>query len=273
MGLQGKGALASGAVICGDCGAEATGNFCSACGADLRNGSGVFGAVASNVNTSYPATYLRILLSPVKETVALADDPAYRQHISFLLTSLALFCLIMVPFFIQSADPSGGATHYSESMQTMLKVLSQAGIYVGAIITFLLAFGIFRVSAREKRSLRSYLKLYCLAFGFVMPPYAIYDYVARGMLGSTGLSSFAAANPTLEQIMTPGFAATLATSLLLWAYFIAIHRRFWRMSLPKAGILYSIAAIASYKIGFWLMYFVGYWTAFVLIRAGIVSVT
>lgn len=128
MGLLGRGALASGAVICGDCGAEATGNFCSGCGADLRNGSGVLGAVAGSVNTSYPATYLRILLSPVKATVALADDPSYRQHISFLLTSLALFCVIMVPFFIQAADPTGAATQHSESVQTMLKVLSQIGV-------------------------------------------------------------------------------------------------------------------------------------------------
>lgn len=106
----------------------------------------------------------------------------------------------------------------------------------------------------------------------MMPPYAIYDYVARGMLGSTGLSSFANSNPTPEQMMTPAFAVSLATSLLIWAYFIAIHRRFWRMSIWRAGLLYTVAAITSYQLGFWVMYFVGYWSAYLLIQAGIVTV-
>ena len=274
MGLQANNAFAaSGAAVCDECGAQATGNFCSACGADLRAGSGVLGAVGGNVNTSYPATYLRILMSPVKATVALADDPSYRQHLSFLLASIAIFSLIMVPFFLQSADPSGDAARYSESAQTMMKVLSQAGIYVGAIITFLFAFGLFRFFSKgdQKRTLKSYLKLYCLAFGFVMPPYAAYDYIARGVLGATGLSSFSVSDPTPEQMVTPAFAVAMVASLLLWAYFIAIHRRFWRMSVWRAGALYSVAAIASHQIGFWLMYFVGYWVAYLAVRYGIVT--
>jgi hypothetical protein len=272
MILQAKGAAAT-AAVCAECGTTASGKFCSSCGADLRGGkSGVLGAVAGGGLQNFPATYLRILRSPIKATVALAEDPAYRQHISFLLSGLAIFCLLILPFIIQSADPTGAMAHYSESMQTLVKILSQAGVYVGAFITFLLGFALFRFFAKEPRSLKSYLKLYCLAFGFIMPPYAVYDYVARGVLGSTGLSSFTGTSPTPEQMLSVPFLLSLAVSLLIWAYFIAIHRRFWRMPVWKAGALYTVTALTSYQAGYWIMYFVGYWVAFWLVRAGVVTI-
>lgn len=263
---------AAAVVDCAQCGAPASGNFCSACGADLRAGSGVLGAVTGGMRKSFPATYLRILLSPVKATVALAEDPTYRQHISFLLSGLAIFCVIMVPFFMRSADPTGAMAHLSESMQTLMKILSQTGVYVGALITVLLGFAVFRLFGKEKRSFAAYLKLYCLAFGFMLPPYAVYDYVARGLMGSSGISSFTVTSPTPEQMATLPFALSLAASLLIWAYFIAIHRRFWRMALWKAGLLYMVAALTSYQLGYLLMFHAGYWVTFLLIRAGVVTV-
>jgi hypothetical protein len=264
---------AQGVATCAECGTSVTGNFCSSCGADQRSGmAGVLGAVAGATRQSFPTTYLRILLAPVKETVRLADDPAYRQHISFLLSGLAIFTVIMVPFFLQSADPTGAAAQYSESMHTLMKVLSQVGVYAGAAITFVLGYTLFHFFAKTKRSLNSYLKLYCLAYGFMMPPYAIYDYVARGLLGSTGLSSFIAQNPTDEQILSVPFLISFILTLAIWAYFIAIHKRFWGMSVWKAGALYSVASLGSYQAAYWIMYFVGYYVAVVLIRMGVVTV-
>lgn len=270
---RGAGAGAPGVADCAECGAPAAGNFCSSCGADLRGGgSGVLGAVAGSARHSFLSTYLRILRSPVKATVALADDPTYRQHISFLLAGLAIFCVVMVPFFLQNADPSGAAAQYSDSMLTLMKVLSQVGVYAGAAITFVLGYTLFHFFAKTKRSLHAYLKLYCLAYGFMMPPYALYDYVTRGLLGSTGLSSFVGQSPTPEQIMSVPFAASLAVSLLIWAYFIAIHKRFWGMSVWRAGALYTVASLASYQAGYWAMYYVGYYVAYILIEAGVVTV-
>lgn len=265
-------AAVSAEISCPECNSTASGNFCSNCGADLRAAkAGLFGTVATHARLSYPGTYLQILRSPVKATVALADDPTYRQHISFLLTSLAIFCVVIVPFIIQSADPTGAMARYSESMQMLMKVLSQAGVYAGAIFAFLIGYAIFFVFAKTPRTFKAYLKLYCLAYGFMLPPYALYDYVARGILGSTGLTSYLNQSPSLEQLLTVPFAVALSASLLIWAYFIAIHRRFWNMALWKAGVLYTAAALISQKVGYWAMYYIGYWAALGLIRAGIVT--
>jgi hypothetical protein len=105
-----------------------------------------------------------------------------------------------------------------------------------------------------------------------MPPYAIYDYVVRGLLGSTGLSSFVGQDPTPEQILSVPFAVSFALTLLIWGYFIAIHKRFWNMSVWKAGALYSAASMASYQAAYWVMYFVGYYIALILVGAGVVTV-
>jgi hypothetical protein len=261
------------ATVCAECGAQASGNFCSACGADLRPGAlGVLGDVSAPVRRSFPAVYLKILSAPVRATVALAEDRAYRSHVSFLLSGIAIFCLLVVPILLSSAVPAAQSAHLSESMQTLMKVLSQVGVYVGAAITFVLAYALFRFFAKEPRSFTAYFKLYCVAFGFVMPLYAAYEFVARSLLGGTGMSSFNETGQHPVQWDSPSTLVSAALALVLWGYFIAIHRRFWHMSLWKAGALYVVAAITSYQLSFWLMYFVGYWTAAALVAVGVVSV-
>jgi hypothetical protein len=257
--------------VCAECGTQATGNFCSGCGADLRSGSGVIGTVSSAAVHSVPITFLRILGSPVKATVALAEDPTYRSHVSFLLTGIGIFCLLFVPILMNTSVEAANGALASESMQNLVKVLSQVGVYVGAVITFGLAYGLFRYFAKEPRTLKEYLKLYCLAFGFILPLYAVYEYASRGLLGVTGMSSF---NESMlpAQWAEPSTLLAAALTLVLWGYFIAIHRRFWRMSVWRAGALYSVASITSYHLSYWLMYFVGYWTAAILVGAGVVTV-
>ncbi len=259
------------ALACAECGAQAHGNFCSTCGSDLRTGAlGLLGDVAGPVRRSFPVLYLRILRAPVRETVRLAEDPSYREYVSFLLTGIAIFCLLFLPILLQNAVPADGTVHLSESMQTLAKVLSQVGVYVGAVIGFLLAYGLFRIFAKEPRSLRAYFKLYCLAFGFVTPLYAAYEFGMRTLLHGTGMSSFNGPMTQAEQL-TPTALASLALLLVLWAYFIAIHSRFWRMPLWKGGALYAASAIGSYQLSYWLMFYVGYLIAAVLVAYGIVT--
>jgi hypothetical protein len=130
----------AGAAVCGDCGAPAVGNFCSSCGADLRQGPlGFLSQAVAPMRRSFPAVYVKLLRAPVRQTVALAEDPSYRSHVSFALTGIALYVVLFVPIVVQSVAPAGSNVHISESMQTLMKVLSQIGIYVGMAITFALA--------------------------------------------------------------------------------------------------------------------------------------
>ena len=257
-------------AVCADCGTAVAGNFCSACGADLRAGAlGLFGDATGKLRTSFPAVYARLLASPIKGTVAVAEDPAYRSYVSFLLSGIAIFSLLMIPIFVRSAVPA--SAQVSESMRTLMNVLSQVGVYVGHVITFFIAYGLFRYFAKEPRTFRAYFKFYCMAFGFIMPLYAAYEFLARGVLGGVGMSNLGEAQQ-LEQSLAPLTLLSTALALVFWAYFIAVHRRFWRMSVWRAGVLYFVAAVSSYQISYWLMYGVGFVTARVLVAAGIVTV-
>jgi hypothetical protein len=269
--MRGAAAGAQAAAVCAECGAQVSGNFCSACGADQRTGAlGVLGDVTAPVRQSFPWVYLKILRAPVRETVALAEDRAYRSHVSFLLSGIAVFCLLMIPILLRTVVPTGAAP-MSESLQTYLKIISQVGVYVGAAITFLLAYALFRYFSKQPRTLKAYFKLYCLAFGFVMPLYAAYEFLARSLLGGIGMSSLEQVTRP-EQLLNPLTLLSTALALLLWAYFVAIHRRFWHMSLWRATALYVVAALSSSQIAFWLMFFVGALGREVLVAAGIVTV-
>jgi hypothetical protein len=256
---------------CADCGADATGNFCSACGADLRKSAlGFLGQAAAPVRRSFPVVYLKLLRAPVRQTVTLAEDPSYRGHISFALAGIALYILLFVPIVMRVVIPAGGM-QVSESMQTLMKVLSQVGIYVGMAVTFALAYGLFRYFATAQRPFHAYFKLYCLALGFMAPLYGAHEFIVRGMLGGIGMSTFGAPM-TLDDWMTPSALTSTALVLLLFAYFVGIHRRFWGMPVWKATALYLVAAVVSNNVSYWLMWWVGFYSARVLTAAGIVTI-
>jgi hypothetical protein len=257
------------AASCADCGAAVSGNFCSSCGADLRESALSFlGRSAAPVRRSFPAVYAKILRAPVRQTVAFAEDPSYRGHVSFALAGIALYLLIIVPIVVRQVAPEGAQV--SESMLTLMKVLSQAGVYVGILIAFLMAFFAFRTFASDKRPFHQYFKLNCLALGFVSPIYAIYEFVTRNLLHGVGLSAI-----EMQQLPTDGIHPTMFVSLavfvLLLSYFIGINRRFWRMPLWKVVLIYMPTYYVSGIVSYQLMWYVGWYTAYLLSAAGVVS--
>ena len=192
MSFQIKAASAAGgsaAAVCAECGAPASDNFCSKCGADLRAGAaGVLGAVSGGVLQNFPGHLpAHPALTHPKRTVALADDPAYRSaHLLLPERASSIFCCPHAAVSsIQFGRPyrRDGCTT-ARACRRWLKILSQVGRVRG--IAHYVPPWVLRCSAslpRSRAASEAYLKLYCLAFGFIMPPYAVYDYVARGVLG------------------------------------------------------------------------------------------
>ncbi len=257
------------AAACGDCGAPASGSFCSSCGADLRASSLSFlGRTAVAMRRSFPAVYLKILRAPIGETVAFAQDPSYRGYLSFALAGIALYILLIVPIVMQQVAPPG--TNVSESLLTLMKILSQVGVYAGIVITFLLAFLVFRLFALVQRPFHAYFKLYAIALGFVAPIYGVYEFVARSVLGGVGTSSINL-QLTQQALLTPTGLSSLVLVIAIFCYYIGIHRKFWEMPVWKAAPLYLVTSVASNVIGFYVMWWVGFYVARVLIDAGVVT--
>ena len=268
--MQGAAVAATSSGVCADCGATAVGNFCSACGADLQQSSlGFLGQAVAPVRRSFPVVYLKILRAPIRQTVAFAEDPSYRGYLSFALAGIAIYLLFIVPIVMRQVAPPG--TNVSESMLTLMKILSQIDVYVGMGITFLLGFAVFRLFASQKRTFGAYFKLYCLALGFVAPIYGIYEFVVRGLFGGIGMSSFGSPM-TAADWLSPSAIGSVALIVAMLVYFVGIHRRFWSMPVWKAILLYLPASYVSGNIGFYLMWWVGFYSAKVLTAAGIVTI-
>lgn len=286
------------AGTCSECGSPAGGNFCSSCGADLRRSAlGFLGQAAAPVRRSFPVVYMKLLRAPIRATAALADDPTYRNYLAFALSGIALYCLFIVPVVMGIVVPAGGNVHVSESMMTLMKALSQVGVYVGILITFALAFVVFRMFAPAKRSLAAYFKLFCLALGFTAPINGAYEFVVANIIHGTGLTAVSAAlsavivtavtsafdavfaengafldiEPLLQVLATPTGVSSLVLIVAMLVYYIGIHRRFWQMAIWKATLLYLGVSWVSNQIGYYLMWYVGFYTARVLINAGIVT--
>lgn len=259
------------AGTCSECGSPAGGNFCSSCGADLRRSAlGFLGQAAAPVRRSFPVVYMKLLRAPIRATAALADDPTYRNYLAFALSGIALYCLFIVPVVMGIVVPAGGNVHVSESMMTLMKVLSQVGVYVGILITFALAFVVFRMFAPAKRSLAAYFKLFCLALGFTAPINGAYEFVVTKVFHGTGVTAFNF-QLTPEALMSPTGVSSLVLIVAMLVYYIGIHRRFWQMAIWKATLLYLGVSWVSNQIGYYLMWYVGFYTARVLIDAGIVT--
>lgn len=262
---------ASAAAACGDCGATVSGNFCSSCGADLRRSAlGFLGPAVAPVRRSFPIVYLKLLTAPIRATVAFAEDRTYRNHVSFALTGIAIYCLFIVPVVMNMIVPGDGSVQVSESMLTLMKALSQIGVYVGTVITFLLAYGVFRLFSRVKRSFHAYFKLFCLALGFTAPINGAYEFVVTRVFHGAGITAFNL-QLTREALLTPTGLSTLTLILLIFSYNVGIHRRFWDIPAWKAAPLYFVTALVSNQIGYYLMWWVGFYSASILIAAGIVT--
>ncbi len=269
-GSSAAAAISAGGV-CADCGASVSGNFCSGCGADLRKSSlGFLGSAVAPVRRSFPVVYLKLLRAPIRGTVAFAEDPSYRNYVSFALTGIALYCLFMVPVVMNAIAPAGGPVHVSESLATLMKALSQIGVYVGIVITFLLAFGVFRLVSRVKRPFRAYFKLFCMALGFTAPINGAYEFVVVRVFHGVGTTAFNS-QLTTEALLTPTGLTSLAVLVVMFSYYVGIHRRFWDMPVWKAAPLYYVSSLVSNLIGPWLMWWIGFYSAGVLIAAGIVT--
>lgn len=259
------------AGTCGDCGAPASGNFCSSCGADLRQSAlGFLGQAAAPVRRSFPIVYMKLLRAPIRTTAALAEDRTYRNYLSFALAGVAIYCLFIVPVVMGIVAPADGNVHFSESMLTLMRILSQVGVYVGIVITFGLGYFVFRLFSPVKRPLHEYFKLFCLALGFTAPISGAYEFIVTKMFHGTGLTAFNV-QLTPEALATPTGISSLVLALAMLVYSIGIHRRFWSMAVWKATLLYLATSWVSNQAGYYLMWYVGFYAARVLIAAGIVT--
>lgn len=244
---------------CPGCGAAASGNFCSACGTDLRPPvAGLLGNVVDRAGRdSYFAVYLQILRSPIKGVVARTEDPSYRRHLAFLLTGIGIFVAVFIPGLFRVMTATGRLdAGISAERRAWAMMTSQLGVYIGTAITIVFLYYMFRLIAPERKPFRQYLKLWAIWAGFMLPLYALSQIVVQLMSEDTRAVSVLTGQGSAVTDVTPATLTAFAAVFVLVGYGALVHARYWRTALWKAVPAYVAANIAAYHVSYWVAFYV-----------------
>jgi hypothetical protein len=258
-------AVATERAVCADCGSEVDGRFCSNCGAELaRQRRAPVRRIASDV-ARFPITLLRMLVAPVRTTLALCQDPSYRGHVSFLAISVALSALIggsavsgalqqtstevaRVPELAQNAVLRWWLDFLAAYRKELLTLATYAVIAIHLIVNFLV---LKALRPRHTITFGRYFKLFCIASGVYLGVWILTDAFNVLVLAqdpsafSAALISSGAWPAMLDYFSSPPGILVAVTGLALLVYHIRVQADFWGLSVPKVVISVPLVLAAS----------------------------
>lgn len=205
-------------------------------------------AVAKDVSNSadaqgFFATLLILIRHPVSETLKLADDPTYRDHVKFFSACFGVwlaFGLVGVPRVVTwytgdaIADTGGKATVLA------LTILQ----YLELLISIPLSFYLYRLGATVQRTPRSYFKFAMIGAGL-----ALLLSVAMQSIRVGSIIAIRQALPeetALAIVQDPALIALVNVVVMAAPVILAIvlNRAFWRLRwrfvVPVALIILAI---------------------------------
>jgi len=253
---------------CPGCGAAAGGNFCAVCGTDLRPPTaGLLGSLVESAGRdSYVTVYLQLLGAPIRGVIARAEDPSYRRHLAFLLTSIGMFAAVFIPTLFRVYVSSG--REISAERKAWAALTSQLGIYIGTAITIVMLYYTFRLIARERKPFRQYLKLWAIWAGFMLPIYALMHVVVQVLGDDMRAASMLVAPGQGDGALTPAFLLALGTIIVLIVYGAIVHARYWRVAMWKAVPAYLAANVGAYHVSYWVAFYVAVLLSHIALAVG-----
>jgi hypothetical protein len=186
-------------ITCPSCGTPDSGAYCSGCGSRLSASAGGWLSfydtfLKLDERRRYATTFARILRSPTKNTLALAQEGNSHRAFKFLEISAFIYTLAVLSTML-----SGG-------------LMQELAMPVFLVITWSISLGLLYAMARRRsplpRSSREFLVVNSYFMGFTLPVYS-------------AISVLQAARPVLGGLLF------LATVVPLFIYMLRVHRAFW----------------------------------------------
>mgnify|MGYP001430210360 CR=1 FL=1 len=251
------------APTCVRCGAAATGNFCSSCGASLSVAGG-----ESFVETlpvvgeplKFVRTFFKILKSPNQAPVTLAEDHSFRGHFAFLMVGLGIlvaFALFMTSYMQQQSGqaelPQDQASYLDNYLYNLL-----IGYTIGAVMVY----AIYRLAAKllggKVVAVETHAKLWALLTGFYLPLQValLIILAAIGVVAGVLFPDLYPGIQELARTIAPWFF--LGFNLLMLVNFAFTHTKLWQRPLPVSLLIIAACVVLSSYPTAWIQYAFGY---------------
>lgn len=226
-------APAAPSVKCPNCGAQAQGKYCSACGAAL--GEKPVNAYLLLVDSffkvgdlrRYAVSYWRILRSPTSATLELFEAVSLPDALRFLEYSVGILVLL----FLSRLIVVPGSDLLTGFVTNVYFVLAQS---VGLLLHYWLAAG--RVAPR--RSFNAFMRLAALFYGFTLP--------ISGVLQGVSLTNRMAGNVLFLILTVP-----------LLVYAVRVWKHFWGLPAWAAFLLLFFTSLVGALVGLAFIFLVG----------------
>jgi hypothetical protein len=237
-------------VPCPGCGRMSAGNFCTHCGANLRQSpqkdKDPFIAFATGfLNLKniwrYFRLYFKILSSPVVNTIKIYNEISFESSIKFMEVSVAFYTMVTASklVFITLGEHLLKQTLWKEIFSEILYLVFVAGGYFITLKLF------YRFASKRwgKKNKHDYVKMYCLFAGFLLPLSGILYYISGGPVATLS------ANPSVVFFIV---RVILNLALAIGSLFYSFHiwQYFWGGPGNRVLAMLLLAGLVSLVTGF-----------------------
>lgn len=234
----------SGSAACPRCGTSASGNFCSACGANLLGGrtSGFDDLPLIGEPIGLARTFWHITRAPVAEPVRLAALAGEKGPYRFLIAGVGMF----VGFFLgmEALAKAWGVAGFTPEQDQFLSI-AQYAILIHLAVAAVVVYAATALFAGRKVSAGAHARLWALLGGYyltaetlllitVVTTYMVIFFVLPGIA------------PEVLKIMSLLLApAVVGVLLIMLVNLIFAHARQWAKPLWLSGLIFALALIAT----------------------------
>jgi hypothetical protein len=236
----------TGTVSCTHCGAEALGNFCSACGASLAGGrkSALYLPLIGET-VGLARTFWRVTGAPIAEPVRIAGLAGNKSPYKFLITGIGIF----VGFFLgmEALARAWGQAGFPREQDQFLSIAKYV-ILLDLVIAAAVVYVASALIAGRKVSVGSHARLWALLSGYYLTVEAgllITVVVVYGLV-YFGLPAIA---PVLLKIL--GIALMPAVAgifLLMLLNLVVTHARQWARPPWMSVAIFALALVIMHWI-------------------------
>jgi len=236
----------TGTLSCMYCGAEARGNFCSACGASLAGGrKSTLDLPVIGESIGMARTLWRVTRAPIAEPVRIAGLAGDTSPYKFLIAGIGMF----IGFFLgiealARAWGQAGFTKEQDQVLSVLKYVILAYLIIAAAVVYVAS----ALIAGIKVSVGSHARLWALISGYYLTAEVVLLITVVVVYSLVYVELPAIAPAALKIFNAALLPAVVGIFLLMLVNLVVTHARQWARPLWLSVAIFALALVITHSI-------------------------